>query len=173
MPSPEGIPLAGRSHLKKIIVQIVLCLVGKTVSSNIKSEFDKFVKRLGHYMSFSVDLIPASKNIKNPEQQKQRESTEILKRIKPEDFVVLLDEHGKELSSVAFAQYLEKLQLQSRKRIIFVIGGAFGVSPEIFQRANMVMALSKMTFSHQMVRLFFAEQLYRAYTIISKESYHH
>ncbi len=154
-------------------MQIVLLLVGKTTSPNIKSEFDEFVKRLGHYVPFSIELIPASKNIKKPEQQKQRESTEILKKIKPEDFVILLDERGKNLSSVAFAQYLEKLQLQSRKRVIFVIGGAFGVSPEIFQRANMEMALSEMTFSHQMVRLFFVEQLYRAYTIINKESYHH
>jgi len=154
-------------------MQIVLCLVGKTVSPNIKQEFDEFTKRVKHYIPFSMDLIPASKGIKKPERQKQRESTELLKKIKPEDFVVLLDEHGKEFSSVSFAQYLEKSQLQSRKRVIFVIGGAFGVSPEIFQRANMVMALSKMTFSHQMIRLFFVEQLYRAYTIINKESYHH
>ncbi len=154
-------------------MQITLILVGKTTSPNIKAEFEEYGKRLGHYVPFGMDLIAPSKNIKNTEQQKQRESQDILKRIKPEDFVILLDERGKELSSVGFSEYLEKLQLQSRKRVIFVIGGAFGVSPEIFQRANMVMALSKMTFSHQMVRLFFMEQLYRAFTIINKESYHH
>lgn len=154
-------------------MQITLILVGKTTSSNIRAEFDEYIKRLSHYTSFSVIVLPPSKKINDVKRQKLIESSEINKHIKREDLVVLLDERGKDLSSVGFAKYLENLQLQSRKRVIFVIGGAFGVSAEIFQRANMVMALSKMTFSHQMVRLFFVEQLYRAYTIINQESYHH
>jgi len=154
-------------------VQITLILVGKTASKHINAAFEEYVKRLTHYVPFSIDIIPSSKNIKDHNQQKNLEAKEILKRIKKEDFVVLLDERGKSFSSVGFAKYLEKLQLQSRKKVIFVVGGAFGVTDEIFARANMIMALSKMTFSHQMVRLFFIEQLYRAYTIINKESYHH
>lgn len=154
-------------------MQITLILVGKTTSKPISAAFEEYVKRLQHYVSFSVDVIPATKNIKDHNLQKELEKKEILKRIKKEDFVVLLDERGKSLSSVEFAKYIEQLQLQSRKKVIFVVGGAFGVSDEIFTRANMTMALSKMTFSHQMVRLFFIEQLYRAYTIINKESYHH
>ncbi len=147
--------------------------MGKTASEHINSVFEEYVKRLVHYVPFKVDIISTSKNIKDQTLQKELEKKEILKRIKKEDFVVLLDERGKSFSSTGFAKYLEQLQLQSKKKVIFIVGGAFGVTDEIFARANMTMALSKMTFSHQMVRLFFVEQLYRAYTIINNESYHH
>ncbi len=150
---------------------ISLILVGKTSSKNIETEINDYVNRIKNYTNFTVELIPA-KNAKAQAYQKKTESEEILKKIKPEDYVILLDERGKELTSVGFSEYIQNLQNQSRKKVIFVIGGAFGVTKEIFQRADFTMALSMMTFSHQMVRLFFVEQLYRSYTIINNQSYH-
>ena len=154
-------------------MQINLILVGKTTSLNIKAEMDQYMKRLSRYVSFSVHVISSTKKITDPEKQKSIESNAINKQIKKEDYVILLDERGQSFSSVDFAAYIEKLQMQSRKKVVFIIGGAFGDGTEIFQRADSIVALSKMTFSHQMVRLFFVEQLYRAYTIINQESYHH
>lgn len=125
-------------------------------------------------MPFDITVIPELKNTKNlsNEQQKEREGELILEQIKPMDTVVLLDEHGEEYRSIEFANWLQKKQLTAR-RLVFVIGGPYGFSPSVYSRANEKISLSRMTFSHQMVRLIFTEQLYRACTIIKGEPYHH
>ena len=133
------------------------------------------MSRLKHYVPIERIELPDIRNAKNlsREQLKEAEGKEILKRILPSDQLVLLDERGKEFSSVSFASHLEQQMNQSVKTIVFVVGGAFGFSDEIYQRANMKMSLSRMTYSHQMVRMIFLEQLYRAFTIIRGEGYHH
>lgn len=133
-----------------------------------------YEKRLGHYLSFQSVLLPDVKNSGKlpPELVKQKEGEAVLAKLKPDDFLVLLDERGKQLTSVELADFMEhKLQL-SQKRLVFLVGGAWGFSEEICRRADFKLSLSKMTFSHQMVRLFFLEQLYRAMTILRGESYH-
>ena len=131
-------------------------------------------ERIEHYMPFDIAVIPELKNTKHlsNEQQKEREGELILEQIKPMDTVVLLDEHGEEYRSIEFANWLQKKQLTAR-RLVFVIGGPYGFSPSVYSRANEKISLSRMTFSHQMVRLIFTEQLYRACTIIKGEPYHH
>ena len=132
------------------------------------------MERIGHYMPFSITTIPELKNTKNlsESQQKEREGELILKQIQSTDTVVLLDEHGKEFRSIEFADWIQKKQNTAR-RLIFVIGGPYGFSNDVYERANEKISLSKMTFSHQMVRLIFTEQIYRACTIIKGEPYHH
>ena len=151
-----------------------LILVGKTASKHFQAGISDYAERISHYMPFDIVTIPELKNTKNlsEEQQKQAEGELILKQILPSDTVVLLDEHGKELRSVEYAQWLSQKQ-QTARRLIFVIGGPYGFSPDVYARANEKISLSKMTFSHQMVRLIFTEQLYRACTIIKGEPYHH
>ena len=131
-------------------------------------------KQPTNYMPFDIAVIPELKNTKHlsNEQQKEREGELILEQIKPMDTVVLLDEHGEEYRSIEFANWLQKKQLTAR-RLVFVIGGPYGFSPSVYSRANEKISLSRMTFSHQMVRLIFTEQLYRACTIIKGEPYHH
>ena len=151
-----------------------LILVGKTVNKHFNAGINDYVERIGHYMPFSITTIPEMKNTKNlsESQQKEREGELILKQIQSTDTVVLLDEHGKEFRSIEFADWIQKKQNTAR-RLIFVIGGPYGFSNDVYERANEKISLSKMTFSHQMVRLIFTEQIYRACTIIKGEPYHH
>lgn len=151
-----------------------LILVGKTVNKHFNAGINDYVERIGHYMPFSITTIPELKNKKNlsESQQKEREGELILKQIQSTDTVVLLDEHGKEFRSIEFADWIQKKQNTAR-RLIFVIGGPYGFSNDVYERANEKISLSKMTFSHQMVRLIFTEQIYRACTIIKGEPYHH
>lgn len=156
-------------------MKIVLLTVGKTEDAYIREGIDKFVKRLKHYTRLDMVDLPELKNTKalTQDQQKTKEAELILKKISPNDHVVLLDEKGLEFSSVQFADYLDKKAISSVQTLIFIIGGPYGFDASVYQRANAQLALSRMTFSHQMVRLFFVEQLYRAYTIIKGEPYHH
>lgn len=151
-----------------------LILVGKTNDPLYVNGIDDYAERINHYLPFAIRTIPAIKNTKKltQEQQKHAEGEQILKLLQPSDTVVLLDEHGKENTSMEMAKWLANKQHTS-KNLVFVIGGPYGFSQEVYNRANEKIALSKMTFSHQMVRLIFAEQLYRACTIIKGESYHH
>ncbi len=136
---------------------------------------EEYVKRLSFYIKFEIDIIPDLKNSKNlPEaQQKEKEGELILSKTQSSDHIVLLDERGKEFSSVEFSSELQKKMNSGTKTLVFVIGGPYGFSEQMYQRANAKISLSKMTFSHQMIRLFFVEQLYRAFTILNNEPYHH
>ena len=151
-----------------------LILVSKTTDKHLAAGIDDYVERIRHYIPFEVSVIPELKNTKNmtEEQQKNREGELILQRLQPADTVVLLDEHGKELRSIELAEWLQRKQITAR-RLVFVIGGPYGFSAQVYARANEQLSLSKMTFSHQMVRLLFVEQIYRACTIIKGEPYHH
>ncbi len=151
-----------------------LILVGKTTDKLYTNGIKDYQERISHYMPFSITTIPALKNTKSlsEAQQKQAEGELILKQLQPSDTVVLLDEHGAERTSMETASWLERKQ-QATRRLVFVIGGPYGFSQDVYQRANEKISLSRMTFSHQMVRLVFVEQLYRACTIIKGESYHH
>lgn len=155
-------------------MKTVLIQVGKTVNKHFVTVIDDYVGRINHYMPFDVVTIPELKNTKNlsEDQQKQAEGELILKQLQPTDTVVLLDEHGTEFRSIQFARWLEQKQ-QTSRRLVFVIGGPYGFSPAVYSRANEQVSLSKMTFSHQMIRLTFTEQVYRACTIIKGEPYHH
>lgn len=155
--------------MKNILIQ-----VGKTVDKHFDAAINDYCSRISHYMPFSIVTIPELKNTKSlsVELQKSKEGELILKQIQPSDTVVLLDEHGKELRSMEFASWIEKKQ-QTTRQLVFVIGGPYGFSEEVYARANEKLSLSKMTFSHQMIRLIFTEQLYRACTIIKGEPYHH
>lgn len=156
-------------------MKITLLTVGKTDKDWVKQGIDIYVSRLKHYILFSINEIPELKNVSalSKDQIKVREGELILKNIKPTDDVILMDEHGKEYTSVDFASYLQKKISYEGKDMVFVIGGAYGFSDEVYKRANGKISLSKMTFSHQMVRAIFAEQLYRAFTIMRGEPYHH
>ena len=155
-------------------MKTVLIQVGKTVNKHFATGINDYVERINHYMPFEVMTIPELKNTKSltEDQQKQAEGELILKQLQPSDTVVLLDEHGKEYRSIEFARWLEQ-KCHIARRLIFVIGGPYGFSPVVYQRANELLSLSKMTFSHQMIRLTFTEQVYRACTIIKGEPYHH
>ena len=156
-------------------MKITLLTVGKTDKDWVKQGIDIYVSRLKHYIPFSINEIPELKNVSalSKDQIKVREGELILKNLKPTDDVILMDEHGKEYTSVDFASYLQKKISYEGKDMVFVIGGAYGFSDEVYKRANGKISLSKMTFSHQMVRAIFAEQLYRAFTIMRGEPYHH
>lgn len=151
-----------------------LILIGKTSEKLYINGINDYAERINHYLPFAIRTIPALKNTKSItlEQQKQTEGEQILKLLQPSDTVVLLDEHGKENTSIEMAKWLANKQ-QTSKKLVFIIGGPYGFSQEVYNRANEKISLSKMTFSHQMVRLIFTEQLYRACTIIKGESYHH
>lgn len=151
-----------------------LILVGKTVSKEFQKLIADYSERITHYMPFGITVIPELKNTKSlsEEQQKTAEGEQILKLLQPSDTVVLLDEHGREPRSIELAQWLEKKQTVAR-RLVFIIGGPYGFSPAVYSRANEQLSLSRLTFSHQMVRTIFLEQLYRACTIIKGEPYHH
>lgn len=156
-------------------MKITLLAIGKTDDSYILEGLDKYLKRLKHYIKFEIQIIPDIKKVKNlsEEEQKIKESEQFLKNIQPTDFIVILDERGTELSSLQFADFLNKKMIASVSHLVFLIGGPYGFDQSIYLRANYKISLSKMTFSHQMIRLFFAEQIYRAFTILKGEPYHH
>ena len=155
-------------------MKLTLLVVGKTTDPHIQALLQDYQKRLVHYLPFSLLVIPELRNTKSltPDQQKLAEGELILRAITPSTDLVLLDEHGKEHRSIEFAQYMQK-KMASGRDLTFVVGGPYGFSQAVYQRANGQISLSKMTFSHQMVRLFFLEQIYRAMTILRGEPYHH
>ena len=155
-------------------MKTTLILVGKTNGKLFNEGIDDYAKRIGHYTPFAVKVLPELKSTKSlsESQQKDKEGKMILKTISPSDFVVLLDEHGTEYRSMEFAKWIEKRRNGGRN-LVFVIGGPYGFSPDVYNRADALISLSRMTFSHQMVRLIFVEQFYRACTIIKGEPYHH
>ena len=156
-------------------MKITLLTVGKTDKDWVKQGTDIYVSRLKHYIPFTISEIPELKNVSalSKDQIKAKEGELILKSLKPSDDVILMDEHGKEYTSVDFASLLQKKITYEGKDIVFIIGGAYGFSDEVYRRANSKISLSRMTFSHQMVRAIFAEQIYRAFTIMRGEPYHH
>ena len=156
-------------------MKITMLTVGQTEKNWIKEGLDVYVSRLKHYCAFSVNEIPELKNVSSlsREQIRKKEGELVLKAVRDSDEVILLDEHGKEYSSTGFAEALERKISLGGRDIVFVIGGAYGFSEEVYRRSNSSISLSKMTFSHQMVRTIFAEQLYRAFTIMKGEPYHH
>lgn len=156
-------------------MKICLLVIGKTDEAYLQKGIEIFLKRIPHYISFEMKVIPDLKNTKNlsEEQQKEKEGELIIQQMTSSDELFLLDEQGLEVSSIEFARFLEKKMGSGIKRLVFVIGGPYGFSGNIYMRANGKVSLSKMTFSHQMVRLIFAEQLYRAMTILKGEPYHH
>ncbi|RZL29980.1 MAG: 23S rRNA (pseudouridine(1915)-N(3))-methyltransferase RlmH [Pedobacter sp.] len=156
-------------------MKITLIAIGKTEDKYLIEGIDKYLNRLKHYINFNMVIIPDVKNTKNltEAQQKTKEAELILKQLNNSDVVVLLDEKGKKYTSVQYAQYINKQMVGSVQNLAFVIGGPYGFDESIYKRANSSISLSDMTFSHQMVRLFFVEQLYRAFTILKNEPYHH
>lgn len=156
-------------------MKITLLAIGKTDKDFIKKGIDEYQNRLIHYLPFDFKIIPDIKNTKNltESQQKQKEGELILEKLKVGDVMILLDEGGKEFSSVSFSKFLEQKMIGGVKNLVFVIGGPYGFSDEVYQKAQAKISLSRMTFSHQMVRMIFTEQLYRAMTIIKGEPYHH
>lgn len=156
-------------------MKITLLTVGKTDKDWVRQGMDIYISRLKHYIPFAVVEIPELKNVSSlsKEQVKSREGELILKNIRPTDDVILMDERGKQYSSVELAKVLQDKISYNGKDIVFVIGGAYGFSEEVYSRANSKISLSRMTFSHQMVRAIFAEQIYRAFTIMRGEPYHH
>ena len=155
-------------------MKVTLICIGKTDDKYIQEGCDVYIKRLQHYFKTEVSIIPDLKNVHKMDiqERKKKEGQLILKQLEKSDSVILLDEKGKEFSSRTFAQDLQKKMNSGTKRIVFVIGGAFGFSDEMYKRSTGKLSLSKMTFSHQMIRLFFLEQLYRANTILNNEPYH-
>jgi 23S rRNA (pseudouridine1915-N3)-methyltransferase len=152
-----------------------LIAIGKTDNNNLQTLIEEYTKRLGFYIKFEFEIIPDLKKVKHlsEAQQKEKEGELILAKTTSSDVLILLDENGKQIDSVAFANYLQKHMNAGIKTLIFVIGGPYGFSDAVYSRANGKLGLSKMTFSHQMVRLFFIEQLYRGFTILKNEPYHH
>jgi 23S rRNA (pseudouridine1915-N3)-methyltransferase len=156
-------------------MQIKLIAIGKTDDKQLLQLIEQYQKRLKHYIKFDLDIIPDIKNVKNlsEKQQKEKEGDLILKKINSTDVLVLLDENGKQFSSVDFSTYLQKKMNAGIKQLVFVIGGPYGFSDTVYQKAQGKISLSKMTFSHQMIRLFVVEQIYRGFTILKNEPYHH
>ncbi|MBO0322462.1 23S rRNA (pseudouridine(1915)-N(3))-methyltransferase RlmH [Muricauda sp. CAU 1633] len=156
-------------------MQITLIAIGKTDSSDLEQLISIYEKRLQHYIKFQFQIIPDIKNSKNlsEAQQKEKEGELILGQLQSSDILVLLDERGKQYTSVEFSQFLQKKMNSGIKNLVLAIGGPYGFSETVYARANGKISLSKMTFSHQMVRLFMVEQLYRGFTILRNEPYHH
>ncbi len=156
-------------------MNIRLLAIGKTDNKDLQSLINDYTKRLSFYIKFDLEIIPDIKNVKNlsEAQQKEKEGELILAKIGPTDQLILLDENGKTFSSVGFSDYLQKKMNAGIKTLVFVIGGPYGFSETVYQKAQGKVSLSEMTFSHQMVRLFVIEQLYRGFTILRNEPYHH
>ncbi len=156
-------------------MNIRLLAIGKTDNKSLQSLIDEYTKRLSFYIKFELEVIPDIKNVKNlsEAQQKEKEGELILSKISATDQLILLDENGSTFSSVAFSDYLQKKMNAGIKTLVFVIGGPYGFSEEVYKKAQGKVSLSEMTFSHQMVRLFVIEQLYRGFTILKNEPYHH
>ncbi|MBP3353984.1 MAG: 23S rRNA (pseudouridine(1915)-N(3))-methyltransferase RlmH [Bacteroidales bacterium] len=154
-------------------MKLVFLMVGKTNEKYFNDAILEYEKRIKRFIPFEIITIPDSKGIKSADVLKETEGELILKQVKSDDYLILLDEKGKSFSSIKFASYAEKLLSRSDKRIIFAIGGAYGFSKGVYERADDKISLSEMTFSHQLVRVVFTEQLYRAFTIINNLPYHH
>lgn len=156
-------------------MKVTLLVVGKTVNKQFIDLINDYSERLKHYIGFDLQVIPDIKNTKSlsESQQKTMEGELILKAIQPGDHLVLLDEHGKEMRSIEFSKWMEQKMITVSKRVVFVIGGPYGFSDDVYKSCKEKISLSKMTFSHQMIRLVFVEQLYRAMTIMRGEPYHH
>lgn len=156
-------------------MKVTLMAVGRTQSPLMRRAIDDYLERLRHYLPVDVDIVDDPKFARSAtnEARKQAEGSAILRRLQPGDHVALLDENGRELTSRGFAEMMQSRMNSGVKRLVFIVGGPFGFSPEVYDRADSKLSLSKMTFNHEMVRLFFTEQLYRAMTIIRGESYHH
>ena len=157
-------------HMKTIFL-----VIGKTTDARIATLTDEYIARIGHYMPFEMQVIPELKNAKNlsQEQQKEQEAELLKKNLQPGDYIILLDEHGKERRSIEFAQWVQKRMAAAPRRLVFIVGGPYGFAQQIYKMAQEEISLSQMTFSHQMIRLFFVEQVYRAMTIQNGEPYHH
>lgn len=155
-------------------MKMTLLVVGKTTDKRLEALIDEYRQRLTHYISFDYQVIPELRNAKNlsQDQQKQLEGEQILRTVSASTFLLLLDEHGHEYRSIEFADYLQR-RMSAGQDIVFVVGGPYGFSQDVYQRANGQISLSRMTFSHQMIRLLFVEQIYRAMTILKNEPYHH
>ena len=156
-------------------MNIKLIAIGKTDNKNLQTLIEEYTKRLSFYIKFDLEIIPDIKNVKNlsEAQQKEKEGELILSKISATDNLILLDENGKTFSSVGFSEFLQKKMNAGIKTLVFVIGGPYGFSDTVYQKANGKVSLSEMTFSHQMVRLFVIEQIYRGFTILKNEPYHH
>ncbi len=156
-------------------MKFALLVVGRTAEKHYITAINDYVERIKHYTPFDMEVIPELKNTKSlsMEQQKEKEGELILKALQPGDVVVLLDEHGKEFRSIEFAEWAEKKMHTVNKRLVFIIGGPYGFSKDVYAAAQEKISLSKMTFSHQMIRLIFVEQLYRAMNILAGGPYHH
>ena len=155
-------------------MKITLLVVGKTTDQRLQTLIEDYQQRLKHYIPFEMVVIPDLRNAKALTQMqiKEQEGIEILRRITPSMDVILLDEHGREYRSIEYAQWIQK-KMAAGRDVTFIVGGPYGFSPAVYERANGKISLSKMTFSHQMIRLFFTEQIYRAMTILRGEPYHH
>ena len=156
-------------------MKIKLLAIGKTDDKNLLKLIETYQNRLKHYVKFEIAIIPDIKNVKNlsENQQKEEEGELILKQLQPTDELILLDEKGKDFRSLEFAKYLQKKMNSGIKQLVIVIGGPYGFSEDVYKKSNGKISLSKMTFSHQMIRLFVVEQLYRGFTILKNEPYHH
>lgn len=166
-------PLSPHKNRKEM--KVVLLTVGKTNDTNFIKAIEEYQKRLKYYIPLTIEEIPELKNTKSltEEMQKQKEGEMIMKSLDSSDDVVLLDDKGAQYTSMQFAEYMQKKMANVQKRLVFVVGGPYGFSEEVYGRANGKLSLSKMTFSHQMIRLIFVEQIYRAMTILKGEPYHH
>lgn len=156
-------------------MKTVFLVISKTTDKRIATLTDEYIQRIGHYMPFEMQVIPELRNAKSLSQEQQKaEEAELLKKaLQAGDHIVLLDEHGKERRSMDFAQWMQKRLASSPRRLVFIVGGPYGFAPQIHQMAQEEISLSLMTFSHQMIRLLFVEQIYRAMTILNGEPYHH
>ena len=156
-------------------MKITLAVIGKTEVGFVRQGIEEYVKRLQHYVSFNIQYIGDARNTRNMSeaQQKTAEGKQLLAILEASDHVVLLDEHGIERTSVDYSEWLQRRMASGVKRLVFVVGGPYGFSQEVYNRANEKISLSKMTFPHELVRLIFVEQLYRAFTILRHEPYHH
>lgn len=156
-------------------MEIELLTVGKTSIRFVEEGIAEYTRRLKHYIPFSIKALPDIKNTSKLSEAKQKdaEGEKILATLTTADYVVLLDEHGKEYTSVEFSSFIEKQMIAGRRKVVFVVGGPYGFSQEVYNRADSLLSLSKMTFNHEMVRLFFVEQIYRGMTILRGEPYHH
>ncbi|WOC40001.1 23S rRNA (pseudouridine(1915)-N(3))-methyltransferase RlmH [Polaribacter sp. HL-MS24] len=156
-------------------MKIKLLAIGKTDHKHLIQLIEEYQNRIKHYIKFEMDIIPDIKNVKNLSeiQQKEKEGELILSKLQSTDQLVLLDEKGTHFTSIQFSQYLQKKMNAGIKQLVLVIGGPYGFSDTVYQKATGKIALSKMTFSHQMIRLFIVEQLYRGFTILKNEPYHH
>ena len=156
-------------------MNIELITIGKTKTHYVSEGIDEYLKRLKRYVPFEITEIPDVKNAGriSKEEQKEAEGVQILNRLQPSDHIILLDERGKQYKSIEFADKLQNIMASGKKRLVMVVGGPYGFSKPVYERANELLSLSKMTFNHEMVRLFISEQIYRGMTILRGEPYHH